>query len=281
MDGLFKNRGDLCMATFSRKTIATTMDILAERTHAHITNFLIRHGLEEIAPQDGSSISVRVNKLTLYLSKIQEENQELVSDVITEVIQEKLNDIADFNDSYSDDLSFESRYESLVLALRKDGFSLTDNKIKRQLPEDIELNKYDNEVTYMLKKHQFDIPLSHLEQAKDAYDRQNWASANSQLRTYVEALCNEMAIKMHPGERLSGNSHSKKAALATTNPPIFIPELNEWLGDGKGFIEGFWKRLHPEGSHPGLSDVEDCTFRLHLVTLVTSQILRRYDKAVS
>lgn len=38
--------------------------------------------------------------------------------------------------------------------------------------------------------------------------------------------------------------------------------------------------LHPEGSHPGLSDIDDSTFRLHLVLLVTANILKRVDEYI-
>ena len=34
-------------------------------------------------------------------------------------------------------------------------------------------------------------------------------------------------------------------------------------------------RSHPSGSHPGLSDEDDCTFRLHLVLLVSRLLLQR------
>ncbi|MBI3463554.1 MAG: hypothetical protein HY000_10925 [Planctomycetes bacterium] len=36
----------------------------------------------------------------------------------------------------------------------------------------------------------------------------------------------------------------------------------------KNFINGVFNRLHPQGSHPGLLDEEDCTFWVHLVLLV-------------
>jgi hypothetical protein len=38
------------------------------------------------------------------------------------------------------------------------------------------------------------------------------------------------------------------------------------------------RRLNPEGSHPGLSDDEDCSFRLNIVLLTASLLLRRYDR---
>ena len=61
------------------------------------------------------------------------------------------------------------------------------------------------------------------------------------------------------------------------SPPFISRELNEWSDDGKNFVNGTFKRVHPQGSHPGLSDEEDCTFRLHLVLLVARLFLRRLN----
>ncbi|NDI36666.1 hypothetical protein EPK97_18265 [Chengkuizengella sediminis] len=58
---------------------------------------------------------------------------------------------------------------------------------------------------------------------------------------------------------------------------IFYKELNEWLDNSQGYFETFWKRLHREGPHPGLSDEHDSIFRLNLVQISTLEILRRYD----
>jgi integrase len=46
---------------------------------------------------------------------------------------------------------------------------------------------------------------------------------------------------------------------------------------GGGFVNGLAKRLHPQGSHPGLSDQEDSTFRLHTVLLTARLLLERFD----
>ena len=53
-----------------------------------------------------------------------------------------------------------------------------------------------------------------------------------------------------------------------------------WSNDGKNLVNGVLKRLHPQGSHPGLSDEEDCTFRLHLVLVLARFFLRRLDAKV-
>lgn len=118
--------------------------------------------------------------------------------------------------------------------------------------------------------------LGHYDQATNAFNRGDWVACNSQLRSYVEELFNKMA------ENITGNkpsdSHQAKITLSQLNPPIFYKPLNEWLDNGTGYFETFWKRLHPHGPHPGLSDEDDSIFRLHLVQISTLEVLRRYDR---
>jgi hypothetical protein len=50
---------------------------------------------------------------------------------------------------------------------------------------------------------------------------------------------------------------------------------NEWTNDGKSYIHGLFKMLHTHGSHPGLSDEDHSTFRLHVVLVTARTFLRR------
>jgi hypothetical protein len=70
---------------------------------------------------------------------------------------------------------------------------------------------------------------------------------------------------------------TRRQFLANCTPPFLNHDLNEWGNEGKNFVNGTFKRLHPQGAHPGLSDDEDCTFRLHLVLLAARLFLRRLD----
>jgi hypothetical protein len=70
-------------------------------------------------------------------------------------------------------------------------------------------------------------------------------------------------------------SGQRRTWLAQRDPTFFNAGLNEWDFQGGGFMESFFRRLHPQGAHPGLYDEDDSTFRLHLVLLVGRQLLRR------
>ena len=93
------------------------------------------------------------------------------------------------------------------------------------------------------------------------------------IRNFVEEFFDRITDVAAPGSYTS--SHNRREALA--NAGFFQSDLNEWSKDGKDFVQGFWKRLHPQGSHPGLSEKEDSTFRLHLVIITMHYFAKRFE----
>jgi hypothetical protein len=153
-------------------------------------------------------------------------------------------------------------------------------KLRSVLPESVPVAQEEDELRCLLSKYGFTTAQGHLDQAIAAHTRGDWASANSQLRSFIEALFDDIAQELSGGatEALK-SSHARREWLAKCTPAFFESALNEWEINGKGgFVQGFWKRLHPDGSHPGLSDERDCTFRLHLVIIVAGYFLRRFDQ---
>jgi hypothetical protein len=100
-------------------------------------------------------------------------------------------------------------------------------------------------------------------------------SRQRQFRPFIEGLFDEIAAHLAAGEALPEKNEDRRKWLANRQPPFFLADLNEWNGQGTGFMQSFFRRLHPAGAHPGISDEEDSTFRLHLVLLVARVVLRR------
>ena len=148
------------------------------------------------------------------------------------------------------------------------------------LPENIQLAEKGDELNSLLESFDFTVPKGHLDQALNAHTRSDWAAANAQMRPFIEGLFDLIAaLLVGETQPLPPTSQGKRELLAKLDPPFFLPSLNEWeIGDKGGFIQGFWRRLHPQGSHPGLSDEEDSTFRLHLVVLVAWHYMKRLEK---
>ena len=55
------------MAQFSRITIIETIELLESLTHAELDRFLLKFGLEQVAPQGLGSKTSRLNALIKYL----------------------------------------------------------------------------------------------------------------------------------------------------------------------------------------------------------------------
>lgn len=190
----------------------------------------------------------------------------------------------------------------LIAGLRFDGFEVVTERVsdprggqdifdnpreveilvlRRMLPEDLpglEFREAESEVIAFLRKHNLTVARGHLEQAMSAFQRGDWAAANSQLRSFFEDYLNQMAVEL--GYEGPDDTKLKREFLGNVEPPFLLASYNEWNANNQKpqYVQGLWSRMHPEGSHPGLSEEEDATFRLQ-ITLVTARLfLRRFDQ---
>jgi hypothetical protein len=158
--------------------------------------------------------------------------------------------------------------------LERDGFTIVDRTLRRILPVELGIAAAEDEVSRILSQPAFQLSRGHLTQALDAHGRGDWAAANSQTRAFYEALLDDFAIAIDPATA-AGSSEVRRQRLATEG--VLRSDLNEWGNEGKNFINGLMKRLHPHGAHPGLSDEKDSTFRLHVVLLTARLLLERWE----
>ncbi len=268
------------MAQFSRITTIEAIGSLDYLPHAEIGRLLLKFGLEEVASKNLGSKTSRLNALIKYLIDNPDKKGpfggNLNFELIEELIERRLSDYPT--------PSIEEQLPELVNSLKRDGYLIRDGRLKTALPENIQLTEKENELDLLLEKFGFATAKGHLEQAISAHTRSDWASANAQLRSFMESLFDSIAKRLTDDKKglpLSGYQKSCEL-LAKLNPPFLLSTLNEWVASGKGgFLQGLWRRLHPQGSHPGLSDEEDSTFRLHLVILTASYYLKRLDKMMA
>ncbi len=272
------------MPSFSRRTILAALDTLQSLSHSAISRYMLERGLEDVASEALGNKQTRTNSAAQYLLKKPERRDEDDCNLIDAIVEERVVSAINACTSNSagfDYEEFQTDYPALHRGLERDGFTVEDGQLRRALPETLDLPQADDEVHTLLNTYGFATARGHLNQAIAAHGRGDWAAANAQLRAFVEGLLDEIAERLAAGAvDPPPAGHLRRQWLAQTTPPFFISELNEWTGQGTGFLEGFYRRLHPQGSHPGLSDEEDSTFRLHLVLLTARLLLKRLQQRV-
>ena len=70
----------------------------------------------------------------------------------------------------------------------------------------------------------------------------------------------------------------RREFLGKLDPPFLLQDYNEWFPNPQKpqYVEGLWQRLHSQGSHPGLSEQDDCTFRMQIVLITIRLFMRRF-----
>ncbi len=265
---------------FSLLTLIEAANLLTYKNQAEFNNFSLRLCAEQYVPMR-LDLS-RENKANILIQFAKENpNHQTVSgsNLIDEIVEQATEIVEELRNRGADSL----QYAAFLRALARDGFSLTDEgMLRKTLPPIADIPIADNELHTLLDELHMTQAKGHLDQAIDNHSRGQWAAANGQLRTFLEGLFNEIFRLLEPtraDEPLS--SENRRQLLATREPPFFQESLGEWGQQGKNFTNGVFKRLHKKGSHPGLSDEEDCTFRLHLVLIVARYYLRRAQSYIN
>lgn len=195
-------------------------------------------------------------------------------------------------------------WRKLVAGLRLDGFEISGIEqvdpdlpswmrasskkasepvvLRRMLPADLpglDMREAENEVDHLLQKHGFATSNGHVMRAISAFQRGDWSSSNAELRNLYEGLLNDIAVGL--GYVGNGDSLAKRNFLGEgVTPPFLLSDYNEWNTNTQKpqYVQGLMSRMHPHGSHPGLSEEEDATFRVQIALVTARLFLRRYDQ---
>jgi len=265
----------------SRRSVLAAIAVLDERlSQADLTRFLLELGPDfpQLSGGERLAVSRRLNNIMSVFDQTRDhqiEDGRLLGDALVEkavLLLQPKRSIAPWLEPVS-----RPSEAALLRALELEGFTISEGTLRRTLPAEADLPGAESEIMRLLDVHGFATAKGHLQQAIDAHSQGAWASANSQFRTFLEGLLDEIAAKLDPKARTLGSSQARRAHLANIDPPFLLRTLNEWDDNGLGFINGLVRRLHPAGSHPGLSDEADSTFRLHVVLVTTRLLLVRFN----
>ncbi|MDE8601597.1 hypothetical protein M3I01_001470 [Marinomonas sp. RSW2] len=155
------------------------------------------------------------------------------------------------------------------------------SELRRMLPEyvpETDFREAASEVELLLDQMNLSVAKGHLKQATTAFQLGNWASSNAQLRSFFESYTNEISDEL--GYTGKDDSKLKRDFLGELDPPFFLSDYNEWNANIQKpqYVQGLMSRMHPEGSHPGLSEEEDATFRLQISLITARLFLRRFKQ---
>jgi hypothetical protein len=266
---------------FTRPTIVAAIEFLGEvLTQAKFDQLVVRLGLDDEIPQ-GAAKSVTAKSALLARIVNQRATQivntldgpvTLAEAAVREAVGVTMQRYA------------KAEQERFLRGLALDGYVVSWDEdartplLRAALPGEVDLPAADDEVHQLLKQFGFAVPLGHLDQAIDAHTRGDWAAANSQIRTFLEGLLSDIASHIDPQKAAElPSSENRRAWLAERG--FLSSSRNEWTSDGKNYLNGLFKMLHTDGSHPGLSDEDNSTFRLHLGLITGRTLLRRLNNS--
>jgi hypothetical protein len=260
---------------FSRRTVIAAIEIMEGkiRTHSNLTRCLLKWGPLVNTACDGGSLDDRFNHLITFFDE-QPCYRIDGGNLLGEEIVEKAVSLLPPEDQEPSEPP-PAGIASFLRALDLDGFSVAAGVLHRTLPGIVDLPKAEDEIRHLLNRHNLTVAKGHLDQAFAAHTDGLWAAANSQIRSFLDGLLDEIAERVDPTAASLPSGQQRRSKLAANG--FLIRGLNEWDDNGLGFVNGLVKRLHPHGSHPGLSDQDDSTFRLHTVLLTARLFLARFD----
>jgi len=268
------------VAQFSRNTIFEAFDALPlggtfKREHAQIRQFALRFNLEEVLDGLGSAgvepkVTALIEHVILNPDAKGPSGSALAFEIVEYALKHRLK-------PWGYDPSFrnpEEEIPDLLHSLKADGYRVDGDRLVPDLPAELEFPHVESRLEELLDHYGFTTGKGHLQQGRSAYVRGDWAAANGQLRSFVESVFHEMAGRMG-GHAVKSGVPAIQFIAAQPNP-IIDEALNESDKAANGFVPWFWRRLHPQGSHPGLSDEQDATLRLRLVLVVMTHYLELF-----
>ena len=183
---------------FTRPTIVAALAMLDSRlSQAKFDHLVLRLGLEDRISSDPS---LSVSKKSAQLGRLVLANgTELIQtlDGLVTLTEATVREAIALTLDTSDPSVEQGR---LLRALALDGFVVQWNEgtsasphLRAALPDEVDLPSTDDEVHQLLKHFGFHVALGHLDQAIDAHTRGDWAAANSQTRTFMEGLFDQIA----------------------------------------------------------------------------------------
>lgn len=273
------------LPSIGRGAIAVTCDLLeGVDTNAEIEGLLLEYGLSDHI-ESGGSIAKTV--LNIKRFAVAHPDHIVQTDFGSKPLPVALIDAAINVAGQRGDLPLWRKLErylnldgyvlekQVTAGMFKDGVAIKGITIA--MPGFVALPEAVSEVDQLLDRYRLNVAQTHLSSAKENITQEDWEAANSQCRTFLEALTDGIADLLFPHEAASLSGGLKKRQLLASQG--FLSREKHEFGDGNGqtFLPGLAKLLHPDGAHLGISTQHDAMFRLQLVVVTARWLLKRLE----
>jgi len=244
---------------FSNRTLSALKDILTDGyTDSRLEALFYKYDLIEIYRRLGiASKRKKVMEVFLYLSGGEEDKLPILADIVTESLK----------DLYWKE--FLEKNPELARSLARDGFTLNiEGELIPIISPTAEPKKEEGLVETLLEKYGFNVAKKHLEQAYDNYLDGHWEASNGCLRSFLQDVFDQIALMLWPEDAAKKGAGGDRRKLLQEKG--FIKKDTE-----ADLVRSFFKFAHGEGSHPGLSDENDCRLRRYMAVALASYYLNK------
>lgn len=262
---------------FGSKTITYTAALIAVRTVAGINMLLYEHGLD--TSHYGGSKMHRLFQLFKELRESGDAQDKCrLADVLCALIPLAVSDLEQrlqqhgFSTLDEPETVHTDRgpisLEQFRSVLRADGYEVQDGKLVPAPSSSVDFAAEKGKLEVALETLGFTLALNHLDQAVDNIGLGHWEAANAQIRSFLENVFDEIAARRCQDSSLAPKGGNARKYLHS------IGFINGDLEDN--LVKCFFELLHTAGSHPGLSDEQDCLNRLLMAVGLAYRYVQRF-----
>ena len=255
-----------------RRSISALINVLeAQYSNTKLNQLMFERGLDE--RYSGTNKLSRLGNVFHPMAKTHADESEMKAAIdLIEMVARNAWDAIDPADELWIDSSRSEKaketYDSLQQALRADGLDLVESRIVSFVSPSVDISREQGLLESHLRQHGFEVAANHLEQAVDNAARSNWEAANSQIRGFLEALCDAISSKIYED---GGSAPTRGEARQYLGESGFLsPEESELL-------KSFFRMLHGQGGHAGTSSSDDCHRRRLMAVAMANYYLGRLD----
>ncbi|MGB7686054.1 MAG: hypothetical protein WBL45_09775 [Solirubrobacterales bacterium] len=246
---------------FTPKTIGTLVESIAMGySHAGIGTLLLKAGADDWAPEQWDN---KEHRMQLVFKSLRAAEDPDAATAALELARLALEAGAPASAGATTRIIW---WEPLRDALAADGweYDIESARLTSVVPG-VVVPEHLSGLEEELEERGWTTAAGHFRQAVEGFGAGNWATTNSQLRSFLEDML-PLAAEATDGQRPS----SARAALDLLKKEVLL--------DGEfDFLKGLWTLCQSRGSHPGLSDRAEATFRLMVVTAEAHHLLGRLN----